>query len=116
MASAKIKPTTKKIPVKKATKVSSVKVIRSANNGKPVFRPDSRQTATLIKAGRDGAFNAIRASKALGLSITYLRKGILYLEQPDGTKTIIANADNEMATPKKAKVQLKKGMVFHAKK
>ena len=116
MATAKVKSAGKKATPKKQSKVKQVKSTITNNLSKPIFRPDTKQTAALVKAGRIGSANAIRASKALGLSITYMRKGVMYLELPDGTKEIIATFEPEKPMAKKAKSPLKKGMVFHAKK
>ena len=66
----------------------------------------------LIKIGKIAAKEAIRSSKALGLSVTYLRKGEVVEELPDGTiKVLKPKSDNQPTRPK-----LKKGMILHAKK
>ena len=100
--------TSKKLTSKGVVKASSV-----ITTGKTVFRPDNRQTASLVQAGREGAAQAIRASRALGLPITYLQNGSLYKEFPDGTKEILKKAPVK-STSKKAS-QLKKGMILYAK-
>jgi hypothetical protein len=70
----------------------------------------------LIKAGKASAANAIRTSKALGLTITYMEKGILYKEKPDGTKEIVKTTAWKKTASKKAVATLRKGMILHAKK
>ena len=72
--------------------------------------------AVLERAGRTSAANAIRASKALGLSITYMEKGIIYKEHTDGTKQIIASSRKAKAATKQPLKTLKKGMILYAKK
>lgn len=67
----------------------------------------SAESALLIKAAK----NAIRTSKALGLDITYIKKGVIYKETPDGDVTIVGN--NKQAFPNR--VNLKKGTVLNAK-
>ncbi len=109
----------KAIPKKSAKIKTSKTVTKSATvtkAGRVSFRSDARQTATLVKVGRAGAANAIRATKALGLPITFMQNGVLYKEYPDGTKEIIITAAVKKTLPKKASHPLKKGMVFHAKK
>ncbi len=112
MATAKLKSVQKKATVKKQSKIKEVKLAISKNSTKTIFRPDIKQTAALIKAGRIGSANAIRASKALGLSIAYMRKGIMYMESPEGIKEVIATFK---PIDKKLNIQLKKGMIFHEK-
>ena len=48
--------------------------------------PDSRHGNSLIKIGKMAAEQAIRESKAMGLDITYMEKGKLYTEKPDGSR------------------------------
>lgn len=107
-----ILPKTAKIKTSKAI----VKSATVAKAGRVSFRSDARQTATLVKVGRAGAANAIRATKALGLPITYMQNGVLYREYPDGVKEIIVTVAVKKALTKKSSHPLKKGMVFHAKK
>lgn len=97
-------------------KINSKEIIKASaiTKGKAVFRPDTRQTASLIKAGRDGAAQAIRASRALGLPITYMQQGYIYREFPDGTKEILKKAPVKKRISKKTS-QLKKGMILYAK-
>ena len=84
--------------------------------GKTVFKSDARQTASLVKAGRDGAAQAIRASRALGLPITYLQNGIIYKEYPDGSKEKIGSGAIKKRVRKETGQVLKKGMLLHARK
>jgi hypothetical protein len=76
------------------------------------FRSDSVQTNSLIKSAKTSARNAIRASKALGLTVTYIEQGAIVNELPDGTKEII----KKIETTRISLVKLKKGMIFYAKK
>jgi|SRR5258705_13251413 hypothetical protein len=98
----------KKSNVKKRAIVSSS---ASKKTSKPAFKSNPKQTAALTKVAHKSAANAIRASKALGLSITYMEKGILYKEQANGTKKIIA----QKVPAKKTAIKYKKGMILHAK-
>ncbi|HET6243114.1 MAG: hypothetical protein H0V01_07635 [Bacteroidetes bacterium] len=61
--------------------------------------------ALLSKIGRESAAQAIRESKALGLTITYMENGILYEEDAKGKKSII----KKFPTKEKTSVHLKKG-------
>lgn len=71
----------------------------------------SAESAILIKAAKDAAKNAIRTSKALGLDITFLKKGIIYKETANGE--VIVLGENKKVSPKK--ITLKKGTVLNAK-
>lgn len=83
-----------------------------SGNRKKGFNRDDEHTAMLIKIGKIAAKEAIRSSKALGLSVTYIRKGEVVEELPDGTiKVLKPKSDNQPTRPK-----LKKGMILHAKK
>jgi hypothetical protein len=66
----------------------------------------------LKKIAKKSSEKAVKESKALGLSITYLKEGVLYEEFPDGTVKKI----KEIKSIAASKLNLKKGMVFHAKK
>lgn len=110
MAKKEISKTT----VKKTT-VKEIKAISTSKSTKN-FRTDAKQVAVLERAGRTSAANAIRASKALGLSITYMQKGIIYKEHTDGTKQIIAASGKAKAAAKQPLKTLKKGMILYAKK
>ena len=81
---------------------------------KKTFKSNSKEASILIKAGRDGAKNAIRASKALGLDITFMQNGIVYKEKPNGEKVVYKSTPIKKIILKD-KLVLKKGMVFHAK-
>lgn len=106
---ASSKVVAKRIMAKQVHKVAAIKSV-----GRVVFRTDARQTATLVKVGRNGAANAIRASKALGLPITYMEKGVIVRELPNGVKEIVAMVNKPVV--KKSVVSFKKGMILHAKK
>ncbi len=102
--------TSKKVTLKGVVKPPARK------RDKPVFKSDARQTAALVKAGRTGSANAIRASRALGLPITYLQNGTIYEEYPDGSKKEIGSGLVKKRVSKKDGQLLKKGMVLHARK
>jgi hypothetical protein len=78
------------------------------------FRSDLKQTETLKKVAKRSAKKAIRESKALGLTIKYLKNGILYSESPEGIKEVIQRPVKSK-TSKIKSLKLKKGMIFHAK-
>jgi hypothetical protein len=84
------------------------------NSAATAFRSDSRHTATLVKIGSSGAIDAIRSSKALGLPITYMLNGIVYREQPDGSKEIIKESKRKRVIVKGDNI-LKKGVILHAR-
>lgn len=71
----------------------------------------SAESTQLIRAAKNAAKNAIRTSKALGLDITYIKKGIIYKETPDGN--LIVLGENKKISPKK--ISLKKGTILNAK-
>lgn len=83
------------------------------NTKRRFFRADIKQRKSIVKAARLGSVNAVRASRALGLDITYIKNGILYKEKPDGN-IIETPLNNITATENTYK--LKKGMVLYAKK
>lgn len=88
--------------------------MKSEKSKNKVFRADKSQTEMLMKAGRKGAIDAVRASKALGLSITYLEKGVIYMENPDGSKEVLKKIQTT-AEKRQNSLKLRKGMIFHAK-
>lgn len=75
-----------------------------------VFRKDVGQTNLLVKVGKISGRNAVRHSKAMDLVVTYIEKGVVYEEQPDGSKIQIDIVDTKPAT-----ITLKKGMILHRK-
>lgn len=78
--------------------------------GKP-FRPDAKQTSSLIKAGRAAAIDARRDSKAHGLTVTFIQGNFIYEEYPDGRiERIGAVSKDELAVE-----SLTKGMVLRAR-
>lgn len=79
---------------------------RTVSRSKP-----SAESAILIKAAKNAARTAIRTSKALGLDITYIKKGIIYKETPNGE--VIVLGENKKVSAKK--ITLKKGTVLNAK-
>lgn len=93
----------------KNKRVEEVEIQSTIVDKKAIFRPDFKQRATLIKAGRNATTKAVRVSKALGLSITFMENGIMYKEFPNG--------DKEVVKPKSKRVvqRLKKGLILHVK-
>ena len=75
-----------------------------------VFRKDVGQTNLLVKVGKISGRNAVRRSKAMDLVVTCIEKGVVYQEQPDGSKIQIDIVDT-----KPANITLKKGMILHSK-
>lgn len=78
---------------------------------KPDFKSDKLQIEKLLEAGKSAVRNAIKESKKLGLTITYIKDGYLINELPDGRKENIAQLKSVKALP-----NIKKGMILHAKK
>ncbi|MNF94905.1 hypothetical protein D3C85_1041030 [compost metagenome] len=78
---------------------------------KKSFRKDVLQTRSLVKAGKVSATNALRASRALGLTVSFIEKGVIYEELPDGSKKVIEKIKKTTEAP----FVLSKGMVLHAK-
>lgn len=76
-----------------------------------VFRKDVVQTKSLEKAAKVSATDALRASKALGLTVKFIKDGFLYEEDPDG---VIVKKHRVIET-KQAPFELTKGMVLHVK-
>ena len=119
------KKSSKKISGKTSKRVSTIdagkrSVGRSTavikSNRGVIFRPDAKQTASLVRIGRNSSVHAIRESKALGLTITYMEDGVLYRELPDGTKEVL-NAGTKRITKRKiGSILIKKGIILHAKK
>jgi hypothetical protein len=77
---------------------------------KTVFRKDTQQTKALIKAGRVSAKTANRASRALGLTISYIKDGAIY-EEKDGVIVLKERLDEHIEAP----FEIKKGLILHAK-
>ncbi|UUC46720.1 hypothetical protein [Flavobacterium cerinum] len=77
---------------------------------KKIFRKDNLQTKSLVKASKEVAINAVRQSKALDLTITYIENDAIYEEHPDGTVTLKKRVEK-----KETPILLTKGMIFHAK-
>lgn len=66
----------------------------------------SAESALLIKAAK----NAIRTSKALGLDITYIKKGVIYKESPDGDVIIVGN--HKQAFPNRVNLKKAKNILW----
>lgn len=79
-------------------------------SAKKIFRKDNEQTKSLIIAGKNASNNAVRQSKALDLTITYIENGAIYEEHPDGTVTFKKKVEKT-----ESPIALTKGVVFHAK-
>lgn len=101
-------------PRKNAAKKVHKATVLVKRTGKIAFRGDAKQTAILVRVGRAGAANAIRASRALGLPITYIERGAVIQELPNGVKNIVVAATD--AVINNPAISLKRGMIFHAKK
>lgn len=98
---------------------SKKKVVKRESVRKKAKRSSTtefKETAKLVKAGHTSSANAIRASRALGLAITFMQDGIVYKEYPDGRKEKIASREIKKSISDKKAYLLKKGMVLHAKK
>lgn len=81
------------------------------------FRADFRQVEILFKLGKAVSSKAIKTSKALGLSITFMEKGILYKEHPDGTREILNDRNAIYRSVKGTESEsLKSGAVLNVRK
>ncbi len=78
---------------------------------KVVFRKDVKQTRTLIKAARNSSKRAVIESKVLGLTITYMKDGVILEEDAQGNISIV----NDTLVPKELPYKIEKGMILHAK-
>ncbi len=113
MAAPRSKKKANLVPVDKPVMELVVKPDELKNNKKKTFRGDYRQTAILIKIGKEGALNAIRESKALGLEIIYMEKGVIFKEDANGIKVRISETlANRKKTQKKG-WQIPKGTILH---
>lgn len=97
-----------KVPVNKnVVKNKSTKSRKPTK--KKAFRSDVAQMEELLKAGKLGTTKAVRDSKSLGLTITYIEKDHLVEELPDGRKRVLKQ------TSKSRNLKLKKGVILHAR-
>lgn len=78
---------------------------------KIIFRKDASQTRVLVKAARVSAKRAYSGSRALGLSVSYIKDGIVYEEDANGNAVAI----KQIEVIDDAPFELKKGLVLHAK-
>jgi signal transduction histidine kinase len=78
---------------------------------KVVFRKDVKQTRTLIKAARNSSKRAVIESKVLGLTITYMKDGVILEEDAQGNISIV----NDTLVPKELPYKIEKGMILHTK-
>ncbi|MFC5683591.1 hypothetical protein ACYE2N_00480 [Flavobacterium sp. MAHUQ-51] len=78
---------------------------------KLVFRKDSQQTNALVKAGKMASERAIKESKDLGLSITFMSGGVIYEETSEGKIKVIKQIDETIIIP----FEIKKGLVLKEK-
>ena len=80
---------------------------------KPLTDKERKEISKFIQdyKAKNAGKNAIRTSKALGLDITYLKKGVIYKEKANG-ETVVFKGNQANDTPK---VSLKKGMILNAK-
>jgi hypothetical protein len=77
------------------------------------FRGDYRQTAILIKIGKEGALIAIRESKALGLEITYMEKGVIIKEDANGVKVNVSGTPTKGKKTRVKGSHIPKGTILH---
>jgi hypothetical protein len=96
--------------VLKSKRPATKKQVKSSSKNQ-VFRSDRLQIKKLLEAGKSAVSNAIKESKKLGLTITYIKDGYLINEFPDGRKENITKLK-----PVKVIPTLKKGVILHAKK
>jgi hypothetical protein len=75
------------------------------------FKKDELQTKALLKAARISAQRALSGSKALGLSVTYIKDGKIYEEDANG-KTVFKS---DLNRTRKIPFKIKKGSILHAK-
>ncbi|WP_432670370.1 hypothetical protein [Flavobacterium sp. SM2513] len=78
---------------------------------KVVFRKDTPQTNALLRASKDASATANRASRALGLTVTYIKDGTVYEESAEGTVHVIRKIEENIVAP----FEIKKGLVLRAK-
>jgi len=71
----------------------------------------TEHSASLRRIGRKSALSALRENKALGLPVTYMNKGRVIKEHPDGQKVVIGRITNWSGN-----VGVSKGDVIRAKK
>lgn len=83
----------------------------SIMKSKVVFRKDNLQTKALVKAGKIASETANRAARALGISVTYIRDGIIYEESSEGEVIVKRHMEEDINAP----FEVKKGLVLHAK-
>lgn len=81
------------------------------------FRSDFKHVELLLKIGKSASTKAIKTSKALGLSITFMEKGVVYKEHPDDTSEILNDESaNYLALKGAESESLKKGTVLNFRK
>lgn len=78
---------------------------------KSIFKKDSRQTKALIKASKLASQTANRESRALGISVTYIKDGTIYEESAQGIITALKDIEQNSTAP----FEIKKGLVLRAK-
>lgn len=79
---------------------------------KSIFKKDILQTRTLTKAAKIASDKANRASRALGISVMYIKDGVIYEETAEGKVTMIKHIEDEVVVP----FEIKKGLILHEKK
>lgn len=76
-----------------------------------IFRKDVPQTKALVKAARVSGKRACSGSKALGLSVSFIKNGVVYEEDANGNVIIINRIEPSTDTPFK----IEKGLILRAK-
>ncbi len=71
----------------------------------------SKETATLIVAGKKAAQKAIRENRALGLGVIKTKNNNIIKQNVDGSTEVVAT----IQTPLKSTLKIKKGTILYAK-
>lgn len=76
-----------------------------------IFRKDVPQKRALIKAARVSSKRAFSGSKVLGLSVSFIKNGVVYEEDANGNVIIVNPIEPSTDTPFK----IEKGLILLAK-
>lgn len=113
MATSRLKRKALQVPIDNIVLELAGEPDKPKSKRKKSFRGDYRQTALLIKIGKEGAQNAIRASKALGLEITYMEKGVIVKEDANGVKVKISGPPGKRKKITREGSYIPKGTILH---